>query len=326
MKKTRSLLLTLAVCLSLCACGAEKVPSAPAETETPTPTETVTPTEEITPASVIRSAELQYPASNGLFKYSVYDTYVEITEYIGEPETDVVTVPGELEGLPVYVVKYDALDSCHADTIVFEEGIYQISCEINDSVHVVLPSTLSSIEYGTFENAYKLESVVIPEGVGGIGSRAFKHCSALKEVTIPSTVTWLSSEAFAFCSALEAVSLPEGLRIIDSNAFTGCESLKTVQIPATVERIGASAFSGSGLETLVIPETVQAVEEGLFAGCSKLKTLTVYNADLKIEPAEGYDFSLLFVECNPDLVVRGKVNSTIAKQCAWENIFFEVIE
>ena len=315
-RKIFSLLLTFAIGLLLCACGSNELPSS----------EPSVPTEEITPSSIIKNAELQYPTSNELFKYNVYDTYVEITEYIGAEEAEEVVVPSQLENLPVYVVKRDALDNCHANTIIFEDGIYQINCNISHSVHVVLPSTLSSVSWGTFERAYNLETVVIPDGIASIGSNAFRHCMALKEVTIPSTVTSLGSEAFAFCTSLETVNLSEGLRTIDRNAFSSCKSLKTIQIPSTVQSIKADAFMSSGLETLEIPENVQTIGSGLFTACTDLKTLTVYNANLEIEAEDGFDFSSLFSQCNPELVVHGKAGSTIAKQCAEENIFFEVIE
>lgn len=50
------------------------------------------------------------------------------------------------------------------------------------------------------------------------------------------------------------------------------------------------------------------------------------NAELEIESEEGYNISMLFSQCSPDLVVHGKAGSTIAKQCAQEDTFFTVIK
>lgn len=330
MKKTVVLLTTLAMCLSLCACGVtgNQLPDENvSDYEDVVPEETSIPEEPSIP-KIIKNAELQYPAANDLFKYNVYDTYVEITEYIGENGLDEIVIPAELEGLPVYVVSSGALKQCKVRTIIFEEGIYRISTSFSstDVVNVVLPSTLDTIDWGTFENCYDLETVVIPEGVSGISNRAFKGCSSLKEVTIPSTVTYISDEAFSLCSAMESVNLVDGLRKIYDEAFSSCKSLKTLSIPNTVKSMGDDVFLRSGLETIELPETLEQIGSGFFAGCDALTSVTVYNDDLELLPTDGFDFSLIFSQCNPDLVVYGGAGSTIAKQCAREKVFFELME
>lgn len=323
MKKLLSLTLSLVVCLSLCACGSSDT----AQTQPEADTSVVEEVQEVTPASIIKNAQLQYPASNELFKYNVYDTYVEITEYIGADDAEEVVVPAMLEDLPVYEIDHDVFSKSGVKSIVFEDGIYNIHTEFSaDLVSVVLPSTLDYIGSSTFENCYSLENVVIPEGITGIQMDAFKHCGLLKTVTIPSTVSYLGNEAFAYCDGLETVTLCEGLFSIDDGVFLGCESLKSITIPNSVETIGNHAFQGAGLEMIEIPETVKKIESGLFTGCEALTVVKVHNAELEIVPEEGFSIAMLFSQCNPDLVVHGKAGSTIAKQCAQEDTFFEVMK
>lgn len=280
---------------------------------------------EATIDDIMKNAELQYPASNDLFKYNVYDTYVEITEYIGENTANEVVVPAMLENLPVYKVGKQAFADCEVKSIVFEDGIYEISSEFTTYAleRVTLPSTLHKIDDWSFERCSKLKEVIIPEGVGGISSRAFQHCSSLKEITIPSSVTTLHPEAFAFCTSLETVNLPEGMTTIWDGVFKGCTSLKTLTLPTTLHSLGESAFASSGLENIELPETVKEVGENLFLGCKSLSAVKVYNSDLEIRVEK---YGGLFSQCNPALIVHGKAGSTIAKQCAEENIFFEVIK
>ena len=317
MKKLTSLLLVLFLTVALTACGGgEKTVSEPQEPEAPPSID-----------SIIRKAELQYPASNEQFKYNVYDTYVEITEYIGDDSAKEVIVPATLDELPVYVIDFNVFNKSEVESIIFEEGIYNIRSGFSgDLKKVSLPSTLNYVGFAAFKNCYALEEVIIPEGIDSIQSQAFKSCSSLKEIKLPSTVTRIDREVFAYCTKLEKVVLPEGVTAIDDEAFVKCGSLKSITLPSALESIGEGAFHGVGLESIEIPANVKKVEGGLFTACKNLKKVVVHNAELEIVPTEGYSFSLLFSQCNPDLVVCGKPGSTIAKACARENIFFEVMK
>lgn len=322
MKKLLALLMAATMALSLCACGGSK----PQEQSASTPVEEP-PVEEISPGKIINEAQLQYPASNDLFKYNIYDTYVEITEYIGPDDAAEVIVPAVLEDLPVYVIDHGVFDRAGVKSIVFEEGIYKIHSGFSHKlVSVTLPSTLDYVGYGTFENCYSLETVVIPEGIDSLQTKAFSCCSALKEITIPSTVSWIDSELLSFCSSLETVNLSAGITRIRDKAFVGCESLKNLVIPNTVEEIGYHAFQGTALEYIEIPESVEKIHSGAFTACESLKEVKVYNADMQIIPADGLSVALLFSQCPEDLVVHGKPASTIAQACATENVYFKVIQ
>ena len=101
--------------------------------------------------SALASSALQYPATNDLFYYNVYDDYIAITKYLGDetfidnagelatPTT--VKIPDVIDGLPVYI--------------------------IGD---------------GTF-SAASFETIEISKNVVSIGSSAFENCKNLKEVT-----------------------------------------------------------------------------------------------------------------------------------------------
>ncbi len=317
MKKFLSLILSIVLVFAFASCsnsqnGAETTTSAPTTTGV---------------GSIIKNATLQYPKSNSLFKYNVYDTYVEITEYIGSDTAAEVTVPAKLENLPVYVVSHSVFEKCKVKSIIFEEGIYKINTKFSFYLEkVVLPSTLDFIGYGTFESCSKLKTVVIPEGIDSIQGTTFMHCSSLKEITIPSTVKIISNETFAFCSSLEKVVLKSGLTEIGEKSFVGCTSLKSIELPQTLETIKSSAFQGTGLVEITIPKSVKKVEGGLFTACEDLKKVTVLNENMEIEKVSSNMYDLLFSQCRSDLVIYGKPGSSIAKVAAAENIYFEVIK
>lgn len=321
MKKALLVILAAVLCFCACACGdAQKPEVTTAQTIAPT-------TEQDSIDDLIKAAQLQYPGSNELFKYNVYDTYVEITEFIGDNTLGQITVPAYLEELPVYVVEREAFKNCSVPDIVFEEGIHDIGSGFSaDLVGVSLPSTLEYISAFMFENCFRLEKVEIADGVESISGSAFKHCDALKEITIPGSVTYLGNEAFAFCTALETVNLSEGLKIISSDAFNYCKALKTIAIPTTVEKLEYNVFMSSGLEYIEIPESVKQIGSGTFSACDNLTTVKIHGADVEFLPMKGYSVVLLFSQHNEELVVHGKAGSTIAQVCADEEIFFELIK
>lgn len=320
MKKLLCVLLAIAFLFSLAACGGSETPP-----EDVTEGTTAAPTVDM----IIKQAQLQYPSSNDLFKYNVYDTYVAISEYIGPASKEKLTVPGTLEDLPVYVVERGTFKTgCKVKSIVFEEGIHDIKCELNTVLpltSVTLPSTVETVK-DIFKNCYKLETVIIPEGVEMLLLNTFEHCKALKTIALPSTLKVIGSNAFAFCTSLESVTIAKGLTKINDRAFVGCKAIKTLKLPGTLEYIGADAFLDSGLVSLEIPESVKSIGSGLFSGCNKITTVKVHNADMEIEPVSGYSVAILFSNCNPNLVVHGKPASTIAKQCAQEKISFKVMQ
>lgn len=323
-KSKKTSLIVFAVGIVMFILGGVLTPSEPVAKEEP----------QVTQNSVVQAIEkgvLQYPSSNENFKYNVYDTYVEITEYIGNANASKINVPAKLENLPVYVVDSYVFDECKVQTIVFEEGIYDIKSGFSSSLKsVTLPSTLKCIGSSQFENCYALEKVVIPEGIKSIMFSAFESCSSLKEITIPSTVTSLSTGLFAYCTKLETVNLSNGLTSIGEKAFVQCESLKTIKIPDTVTELGFNAFQGSGLVSVEIPASVITIGANAFLACESLKEVKFHNSAVTIKPYTYYEQGVamatttaLFGQCNKDLVVYGKPASEIAKACAKDNVYFK---
>ncbi|MBR2860527.1 MAG: leucine-rich repeat domain-containing protein [Clostridia bacterium] len=181
-KRTLSLLLALLCLFSLAGCATPQGDSSPSYSPVASPT--------LEPQSRIGEETLQYPAENDEYKYNVYETYVEIQEYIGDA-TD-VAVPVMLDELPVKVVK----------------GFY-----FNKTIkNVVLPEGLVVIYNCAFDSCSSLETINIPETVTEIGYRAFYDCTSLKSLTIPKSVTEIGSHAVGIGSGTYGgYALLEGL-------------------------------------------------------------------------------------------------------------------
>ena len=158
---------------------------------------------------------------------------------------------------------------------------------------VQLPSTLTTIHYGAFQNCTALKQITLPESMTFIEGGAFQNCSVLSSILVPQNVTYLGASAFSGCTSLTSATLPEAITRISSGLFENCSSLTTVQassaltsigsrafaetsalssftFPQTLTAVGAESFTGSGIVTANLPQSVTYLGAGAFADCTKL--------------------------------------------------------
>ena len=158
---------------------------------------------------------------------------------------------------------------------------------------VQLPSTLTTIRYGAFQNCTALKQITLPKSMTFIEGGAFQNCSALSSILVPQSVTYLGASAFSGCTSLTSATLPQTITRISSGLFENCSSLTTVQassaltsigsrafaetsalssftFPQTLTAVGAESFTGSGIVTANLPQSVTYLGAGAFADCTKL--------------------------------------------------------
>lgn len=158
---------------------------------------------------------------------------------------------------------------------------------------VQLPSTLTTIHYGAFQNCTALKQITLPESMTFIEGGAFQNCSVLSSILVPQNVTYLGASAFSGCTSLTSATLPQAITRISSGLFENCSSLTTVQassaltsigsrafaetsalssftFPQTLTAVGAESFTGSGIVTANLPQSVTYLGAGAFADCTKL--------------------------------------------------------
>ena len=68
---------------------------------------------------------------------------------------------------------------------------------------VTIPSSVTRIGNGAFNDCRNLTSVEIQQGVTSIGGRAFGYCSSLTSIVIPDSVTNIEDSAFYGCRGLD---------------------------------------------------------------------------------------------------------------------------
>ena len=155
------------------------------------------------------------------------------------------------------------------DVKKISEGEIEICNEIMTSI--VIPDSITEIEFEAFFNCISLKSVVIPDSVTKIEAVAFFWCTSLRSIIIPDSVTEIGVNAFGMCRGLKSVVIPKTITEISYALFRGCTNLESVVIPDSVTKIEESAFyECENLRSIVIPDSVTEIEKFAFYGCDKL--------------------------------------------------------
>ena len=169
-----------------------------------------------------------------------------------------------------------AFGNIYANPLYYAKHLY--SNETTEITNLIIPNSVTSIEYGAFYGCSALISVTIPNSVTSIGESTFEGCSGLTSVTIPNSVTSIGIYAFFNCSGLTSITIPNSVISIRRYAFYGCSGLTSVTIPNSVTSIGNYAFHGcSRLTSVTIPNSVKSIEHGAFYECNGLTSVNIGN-------------------------------------------------
>ncbi|MBR5615417.1 MAG: leucine-rich repeat domain-containing protein, partial [Clostridia bacterium] len=163
------------------------------------------------------------------------DGTMMITGYSGNEET--VTVPDEIDGVPVTVIG---------------EGAFAQNPTVE---HVILPDSVTTIQREAFASCSNLILVKIPQNLQEIGDYAFSDCVSLSELY----TDWSSS-------TYTGANLPYSLHTLGTQAFFNCQSLTMVVVRPTLASWGVNTFMGSGLQSVALMDGVTQIPDNAFAG------------------------------------------------------------
>ena len=229
--------------------------------------------------TALRASDYTYTTNSGL---------ITITGYAGPGGR--VTIPSEIDGLPVHSIDVIAFAYCGTLT------------------SVSIPDSVAVIGYGAFYRCKALADVTVGSGIVALGEEAFFDCGRLTNVTLcglpEQIVDWdgdpmwpslalafdgpsyavtiaegvkdIRDDAFACCYGMTAVTISPCVTNIGRNAFAACENLASVGIPESVTRIGDDTFLDCcKLTSVVIPDSVGRIGCDAFRECSRLKDVTI---------------------------------------------------
>ena len=190
---------------------------------------------------------------------------------------------------------FSAFSGCEKlKTIEFEEGMK------------VIPAAAAS-------KITSLKRVILPSSVTEINYRAFCRDTNLTEIEFPESLQKIGEQAFYRCESLENVNFKEGLMTIEDEAFLNCSSITSIVLPNTIKALGACIFAGTQINYIKIPTNVTDIGTGggwvsPFSDCEKLET---------IELAEGWKIIPQNIASNVYSVKKVILPSSVTKISAW---------
>ena len=216
---------------------------------------------------------------------------------------NLVSLPGDLytEGSPLSSYFENATQGKETKvvyrtdmTVFYIRGGDLMDVDLKANTAVTIPSSVTRLFPGVFEDCTQIQTLTIPNSVTNVGMHAFKGCTGLTGVAIPDSVITLGDSAFQGCTSLESAAIGNGVTSIPMYAFSGCTSLESVTIGSGVTSIMVEAFAGcESLASIVIPDGVTTLQPSAFEGCSALQSAVIGNGITSIEGSLFRDCSSL---------------------------------
>ena len=268
-----------------------------------------------------------YTVGNSTYTYTILtDDTVKITKYKGTDES--IVIPSEIDGKKVTVIGSSAFYGFKSlKNIEIPNGITSIenyafcqcwsitSLSVPESVtsigmgafrfcgdlkEIKLPSNLTvlsdslfgadaNLEYITFGDAEKTDTVIIPETVQKMGNYVFMNCEKIKNIKLPSNLKSIGKTCFQGCISLTGLFIPQSVESIGGGIFGDCDALQSVEIEDENNNfifkdgilydvkngILVSAVNSLIPEKVIVDECTKTIDYSAFADCNNLYEIEI---------------------------------------------------
>ena len=268
-----------------------------------------------------------YTVGNSTYTYTILtDDTIKITKYKGTDES--IVIPSEIDGKKVTVIGSSAFYGFKSlKNIEIPDGITSIenyafcqcwsitSLSVPESVtsigtgafrfcgdlkEIKLPSNLTvlsdslfgadaNLEYITFGDAEKTDTVIIPETVQKIGNYVFMNCEKIKNINLPANLKSIGKTCFQGCISLTGLFIPQSVESIGGGIFEDCDALQSVEIEDENNNfifkdgilydvkngILVSAVNSLIPEKVIVDECTKTIDYSAFADCNNLYEIEI---------------------------------------------------
>ena len=143
----------------------------------------------------------------GDFRFAEYEDYASLTDYSGEKEVDILTIPDTVNGKPVKEIRKNvfnaSLKQCRLLVLPEQLEVICSNAFFNSGIAAVesFPSTLKYIGTNAFASN-RLTELQLNDGLLYIGGSAFRGCE-IANFMIPDTTVRVSYFPFKQCQTLQ---------------------------------------------------------------------------------------------------------------------------
>lgn len=155
---------------------------------------------------------------------------------------------------------------------------YQLQIDGVTQSELSLPTGISEIKIGTFQNCISIERIHFAGEINKIGASAFKGCKNIKEIIMSENVSYIGQNAFEGCEKLENLQLSSNIETIEVSAFSGCSNLRMLRIPEGVKNLYAYSFAYcTNLTKVYLPSSLKTIRERVFRSCTEITDIYAYS-------------------------------------------------
>jgi hypothetical protein len=195
--------------------------------------------------------------------------------------------------------------------------------------HLIIPNTVTTIGFSSFEGCSSLSNITIPDSVTSIGESAFQGCSTnhmdvhylgdlnswleinldahqsspmssignlyffeelVTSVKIPENISVIGPNCFDGWAQLQSVIMPDSIETIGKYAFANCKSLENINLSNSLIDIGAYAFWECDLlASIIIPDSVDIIGLYAFSSCDILENVNMADSVTQIDEGAFYE-------------------------------------
>ncbi len=244
-------------------------------------------------ASAEEGAEEYTEGTFGPLGYRKYPSGITITSC--DKTVEEVEIPSEIDGVKVTVIGESSFDSCAVSSLVIPDTVTELefrafmSCSNLKSVEV--PASVKTIGVEAFAYSENLETVRLNEGLTAIYSAAFA-LTGVREINFPSTVTTISTEVMQGTPWLTEQQEKDPLVIVNGIVIDGKTCKGDVVIPENIRSVSKHAFSlNMELTSVKLPDDMAYIGDCAFMYCMNLKKVELPDRLKVLESA-------VFMGCN----------------------------
>ena len=219
----------------------------------------------------------QFTSSDGKYTYQYNEDgeTITLTKYYSAPEEVEVTLPKEVDGLPVTGFAkntfgaYSNFASPYFEKVIVPGNYKKINSfgVCHNLKEITFQKGVKQIEDYAFDRCKNLEKVTLSESVIKIGT-AFSGCDALKSINLPSK---LKGKVNLDSTNIKKLKVPKGVTKI---SLENCLKLQEVILPKEMKDLGDDTFSSNWkLKKIVLPENIEDIGENTFSACVSLKKI-----------------------------------------------------